>query len=423
MKITQKAYIIYLLLVFFLALALRIGMTKQFVGLSSEPDFGAQPDQIDYEMFAYRLSIGEGYTTQDGEPTARRTPGTSLTLLPVYVIWGRSYPAGRMWFSLLSALTCVIVALITRPIFGKKVALLAAVMLTFYPGHFYYSMHFLSEAPFAFFLAVAVWCTALSFQKEKIGLDIGAGILWGAALLTRAQIMFMIPLAFLGALFSRKARRKYLRHWSLQVIVVILVLMPWVARNVIVLGHAKISTLSGDTFWGANNELTFNDPAYRGLWVKTSILTQTHPLSGTEVERDQMAFRYGLQSIHDNLHKLPHLLFAKIVRLLSPTHETENIAVYWAFALGWGFVAPFMIVGSGVALKKSPPITSLLLLPFVSSIITAMIFWGAIRFRDTVAPPFIILAAIGAHQIAQWTVERARRFTRRTQTRENVNAI
>lgn len=410
----QKTYIISLFLISFLALTLRVGMTWKFVGLSAPPDFDAFSDQIDYEMFAYRLSIGKGYTTQDGQPTASRTPGASLMLLPIYVIWGRSYTAGRIWFCLLSALTCLIVALSTRPYFGKKVALLAAIMLTFYPGHFYYSMHFLSEVPFAFFLGLAVWCTVLSLQEEKTGMDIGAGIFWGAAILTRAQIVFMIPLAFLWTLFSRKVRREYLRHWGIQVIVVIFVLMPWVVRNALFLGHATLSTVAGATFWGANNELTFNDPTCRGLWVKTSILSQTHPLSGTEVERDQMALRYGLQSIHDNFHKLPQLLFAKIFRLLSPTHETENIAVYWAFALGWIFVAPLMLIGIGVAWKKEPQITGFLSLPFVSSIVTATIFWGALRFRDAVAPAFIIFAAVGAHQIAQWTVERAGLFKSRS---------
>src|SRR6185436_15216524 len=80
------AYRLGLILAFALALGIRIVVASAFQGLGSAPKFSAQPDQIDYEQLAFSLSTGAGYASPDGLPTARRPPGTSLTLLPAYAV-------------------------------------------------------------------------------------------------------------------------------------------------------------------------------------------------------------------------------------------------------------------------------------------------------------------------------------------------
>ena len=274
-----------------------------FQGLGSEPKFSAQPDQIDYEQLAFSLSTGAGYASPDRRPTARRPPGTSLTLLPAYAAAGHSFVWGRLWFCFLSALTCLYTAWLATQCFGPLVGLAAAFWLAVYPGHFYYPMHFVSEVPYGLWLTLACGLTVRSF-KGPSGVNrfnVLAGVCWGLAVLTRPQIILVVPIAGLLALVSRRATRRELSHLAIAAIAMAAVLVPWVARNAIVMGKPTLSTVGGVTFWGANNETVLNDPNLRGLWLRSSDLVDArHPLTGTEVEKETAAWQYGLDFIAQN---------------------------------------------------------------------------------------------------------------------------
>ena len=164
-------------LIFALALALRLGVTGLLQGLDSPPRAEANPDQVEYERFGWRLAHGQGYTWETGEPTAARPPGTALVLVPVYQWFGHSFRVGRLWFCLLSALTCLATAWAVKYSFDSAVALVAALGVAVYPGHFYYSMHFLSEVPFTLWLMLTLGCAvrALDDHGGRI-YAVGAGV-------------------------------------------------------------------------------------------------------------------------------------------------------------------------------------------------------------------------------------------------------
>ncbi len=67
-----------------LAFALRVAVAAKFQGLAAPPDAASNPDPLDYEAFAWSVADGHGYALADGTRTARRPPGTSVALLPVY---------------------------------------------------------------------------------------------------------------------------------------------------------------------------------------------------------------------------------------------------------------------------------------------------------------------------------------------------
>ncbi len=149
--------------IFLIALTARLGLTHRFVGLDAPPDAHANSDQLDYEVLAYHLVTGEGYAIHPGQPTASRTPGTSFTLAPVYAAFGRSFTAGRVWFCVLSALTCVLAVWLGTAGFNRAVGLSAGLGLALYPGHAYNAMHFVSETPFGFWMMLALVATAVAY--------------------------------------------------------------------------------------------------------------------------------------------------------------------------------------------------------------------------------------------------------------------
>ena len=385
--------------VFLLALAVRLTAVVRFQGLGAPPDYEAQPDQIDYEQFAFRLSEGHGYSLATGEPTARRPPGTSLALLPTYVLFGRSYAAGRVWFCTLSALTCAITVYVGRECYGDAVGLLAGLALAVYPGHFYYPMHFVSEVPFTFWLMLACGLTVTSLEATRRWrnlVQLCAGLSWGMAALTRPQILLVIPLGGLAVLLSAAFRKRFtVADLCIQLAAVALVVCPWVVRNALVLGKPTLSTVAGHTFWGANNPVAANDPRSRGLWIQISdVADETHPLFGNEVMREELAWRYGMEFVRRHPSKMPSLCLMKVYRLLTPFEATPNRVVFWSFGLAWLVVGPLSIYGIVAASREARDPTLVLLAPLLATVLTALIFYGMIRFRDLVAPLLLIFAAL-----------------------------
>lgn len=383
--------------IFAVAFAVRVGLAHQFVGLGSPPDFEAQPDQLDYELLAWRMSEGRGYTLEDGAPTARRLPGTSLALLPVYAVAGRNFMLGRLWFCLLSAATCLVVAWIGREAFGPVTGLVAAGWLAVYPNHAHTALHFVSEAPFGFLTAVSAALTLRAFRDvENYSGWCAAGVSWGVTALVRPNILLVLPLLWLMPLVRGRGEGRALLATRLGLLTAITcaVLLPWVARNQLVMGKAMLSTVNAPTFWGAHNSRTLSQKP--GGWIRTSdLVDEDHPLTGGEIERSDAMWRYSEEFLRENFKSLPYLETMKMYRLMSPFEETDNKVVYWVFSAAWLIAAVFMILGLWFAARINGVAFYVLVCPLIAMVGTALIYYGAGRFRDSVAPLYLLFSALG----------------------------
>ena len=403
MQSPRARFIVMLTAIFAIALCIRLGLTIEFVGLDAPPDANANSDQLDYEVLAYHLVTGQGYAITPGTPTASRTPGTSMTLAPVYLVFGRSFAMGRVWFCVLSALTCVLVAYLGSLVSHRTVGLLAGIGLAFYPGHAYNAMHFVSETPFGFWFALALIGTVLSIRRRDGGwrYDVVAGVCWAMAVYARPNALLILPVAgvLVAAAFAFRGRQ-YLKPFAVQAMILVLVLSPWVARNMFVMGQPTISTITGYGLWGSHNEITFTDPVRRGGWVKASMLIdEMHPLTGNEIERNQQAVHYGIEAIQANTTKMPGLIVAKLWRLVTPFTESDNRIARMAFAVSWMMVMPLMLIGIVTMWRRQRGLALIVLLPLLATIASTIFFYGSVRFRDAVAPAFVVFAAVGVEQI------------------------
>jgi hypothetical protein len=97
---------------------------------------------------------------------------------------------------------------------------------------------------------------------------------------------------------------------------------------------------------------------------------------------------------------IPVLEGAKIYRLLSPFEPTPNRAVFWSFALSWLFTLPWMAAGVWLLVRHPRPAATVLLAPVVASLLTTVVFYGSIRFRDSIIPILIVFAAHGLTEAA-----------------------
>ena len=409
------------ILLFSLALGLRIGAVAALQGLDAPPKGDANPDQLDYETFAYHLSAGDGFCLIPGEPSACRPPGTAFALAPIYWMFGHSYAAGRVWFCLLSAATCVATAWACRPAVGHRAAFVAGYWLAVYPGHLYYSMHFLGEVPFSLGVALACGFT-LRAQDRAVGRAIAyAALAWGWTILVRPNmalgaVAVAVMFGSSGGLTRRQRVVKVVAFGCLAAVVVV----PWVVRNAIVMGKPTIATVVGGfTFWGSYNSVVATDPHLAGYWIECNRLADAdHPLVGNEVERDRSAWSYGWEFVRESWQEIPALSVHKIGRVLLAYPEAENRTADLAFRLGWAGSAPLVLIGMVLARRRAPGMARVFLVPLGATLVTAILFYGCSRFRDGVAPalaPFVGLAVV-----AIWQKVRAR-FSQSPEGRREIS--
>jgi len=406
MEIAPTRYRPLLLALFLSALAVRIGVTLRFQGLASPPDESGYPDQVVYDNLAYRLSQGLGYTKADGQATAFRTPGTSLTLLPVYLVFGRNYAALRVWMCLLSAATVLVLAWFTRRAFGTTAALCAAAVLALDPGHFYYAQHLGSESPYCLLATLTTGATLCAFEssdrRARAGWSVAAGLFSGLATLVRPQFVFVFGLIALGALLAR-ARRRLVPLVALQAGVFIACLAPWLVRNAVVMGSPTLSTLSGCLFFGTHNEIITTSPQ-RGAWMRPDpLVTSDWPTE--EVGYDRRCWKAGLDFVRARSELLPGLVYHKFRRLVSPFAGTDNALLRRAWALGWLATAPFVLAGAFLAWRANRLATCIVSAHLGGLVLLTLVFCGTVRYRHTVSPQLAGLAGVAVAAL----VERVRR--------------
>lgn len=382
------------------AAGLRLGMTIAFVGLDAPPDVGASPDQAEYDAILQQLAAGKGYANAQGQPTARRAPGMVFTLLPAYLISGGSYAAVRLLLITLSAATCLLVGLTVARIFNRRAGLLAAATLALLPGHAYYAMHLLSEAPFGLWFALAIYLSVVAIQREErwVWVHVLAGLCWGMAVLTKPQFVLLAPLVVIVACLA--AWRRMAWRPALAAAACLLaasaVVMPWYARNAAVLDAPGLSTIGGYGLWAGNNELVLDDPAWRGRAMPTSQVEAGLgvKLPEGEAASDAQAKQYAISFMQHHRADMPRLTMWKLYRLLTPFQETENRAVYWAQAVSWMALAPLVFTGIIIALRRRPIESLLWLGPIAVTVGVTLVFFAIVRYRDTLLPALVPFAAI-----------------------------
>lgn len=393
-------FLTLLLTVALAAALIRLGMTVAFVGLGASPDVGASPDQAEYDTILQQLIAGNGYAKHDGQPTARRAPGMVFTLLPVYALSGGSYAVIRLTLIVLSSLTCLLVGLSVARVFNRRAGLIAAVLLALMPGHAYYAMHLLSEVPFGFWLALAVYLSVVAMQRAQrwAWVYAAAGLCWGMAILTKPQFVLLAPLLGLAVcvvLLRQHAWRPLLAS-AICVAAAAALVMPWYVRNAVVLDAPGMSTIGGYSLWAGNNELVLDDPAWRGRAMPTSQVEARLDVKLPEGEAasDAQAKQYANDFMREHRADMPRLTMWKLYRLVTPFHDTPNRAVYWSQALSWIATAPLIAIGIVIGLRHRPSESLLWLGPILVTIGVTLVFFAIQRYRDALLPAMAPFAAI-----------------------------
>jgi 4-amino-4-deoxy-L-arabinose transferase-like glycosyltransferase len=273
-----------LLAVVSLGFLLRLGLAIA-LGINEPPVPGSDPDE--YDTYAWNVAQGRGYrglspdVKDQDHLTAYRSPGTSLVWAGVYYIVGHRHSAVRVLHCLIGAATIALIYQIGCQTFGRALGLLTAVAFAVWPISLFCSTQLLSE-PLGTFWLLAYVATALGFAAcPGPGRAIIAGLALGLALLTRGNVVLLLPLTLIWALGQFWGQTRALA-WALAIpLIAVATLVPWTVRNYRVFGSfVPLSTGSGDVLLGSNNGIDRSSKRRTTSWSETGWRTDW-PSSGS----------------------------------------------------------------------------------------------------------------------------------------------
>ncbi len=353
-----------------------------------------QADAAEYHQYGVNLLTGRGFVNNDtGLPTSRRPPLYPLFLAVVYCIFGVNYFAVRFIQCIIGALLCIIIFHITKIIFDKKIAILSALLLAFYPPYIRY-LYFggpaflLSENIFSLLFALFIFylmkstLEGLSFRGIVF-----SGVFFGLATLSRPEVaLFPIFLTFFFINIEKGKILVALKKIFVFFAAFLAVISPWALRNYFVhKAFVPISTLGGYVFWCGNN------PQSRGSWGRGIMpFNQNEGVwfsKLSELQQDRLFYKGGTKFLFENYKKAPRLFFKKILVFWNVFNEYNKYNIWFGIALIFGLFGIFQL--NNMAGR------SLFILIFLYLNLITLIFYGDPRYRYCFEPYLLMLSSAG----------------------------
>lgn len=372
-----------------LAFLVRVLFNIFYVGVHDIPTSDAQ----DYHQIALGL-LQTGTYQSTG-----RAPLLPFMIALLYKLFGIHYFVVRIVLSIFSSFTCLIVYKISKEIFDRQVALIAAFISSIYWMMFYWCGFLLTETLCTFFLTLAVLYLIRGSKNPRLQYFIYGGMYLGLSALTRSFIFPFFLFLPLWAYFSYRNNLKLaFKSCTVITLTMFFIILPWIVRNYSEThGFIPITSQSGQVFLGANNPEVLK--YFKGGWIhpaKSSLLNESeisnYMKNLSPEEASNLCWKKGIRFVAENPLFTTKLVFYKF-KLFWHLNSDTSLA-----SLHYFFVCLFAIYGLIISFKKFSTISILYLLPVFFTIMS-LIFWGDDRIRSPIEPIFVIFAAYGIARI------------------------
>jgi 4-amino-4-deoxy-L-arabinose transferase-like glycosyltransferase len=334
-------------------------------------------------------------------PTAAHPPLPSL-LLGVADVAGATGPtAHRLLLGGLFVATVVLAGVAVRDLVGDRAGILAALCVATFPPLWVNPATLGPETTVVvvtaliLFAAVRFWNRPGTAHAALVGFAVGLGAL------TRADLVALVVLVALplGLAVRNVTWGVRLRSLAVMAVLVVVVVGPWVARNLTVVSGAPLLTTEyGPALAGADCPAAWRGPL-EGWWSRTC--PGAVPGSDTAATHGAVVAR---AYVSDHLGAAPGVAAVRLGRVwnlwrpLQGTElETATGRPAWVSRLGlWYFyvMVPVAVVGALVLRRRR-----LLLFPFVAMVlltsVTAVVAFGDARFAVEADVALAILAGVG----------------------------
>jgi len=370
-------------------------------------------DPLFYREFAERIASGKGYVLPEGDPTAYYPIGWPAVLAAnIWLTRHLHLPEDiPLWAGIMNAAfgaaTVAIVGVITRRVVNAAAGVAAAAVLALFPGQIFYTATLLSEPLFGVLLVSTLLAlvppTGRDLTTRRL---LGAGVLLGAAALTRPLSLMVLPFLAIAWAYARWGGAKTLRSVVLVGAGALILIVPWTVRNVVRMGEViPISTNTGDNLCIGHN------PKATGAFSLPEECFKGFSARGTtedELRRYRVLTNRAIDyTIHHPQNEVPLLWWRTYWTYYTDDDGLKEVESFGedtfipprgrlefstvANAYWWGVVA-LAIAGVGALWTRADWRRLVVLAFLVAMFVSPLPFFGDARFKL----PFALLCAIPA---------------------------
>ena len=375
-----------------------------------------------YLYFADSIANGTGYTRPTGEKIAYYPVGYPAALggfrkAQDLLGFDRTIYSGKMFNGVLGAATVSIIYLLALRVLNRKTAIVAALLLTIFPGQVFYTGAFLSEPLFTFLLALAM-LVLLWNPWPREGLPYGqlaaVGLLLSAATMTRGITLTFPLVLFAVWFFYMHSRKRALIQTAVLFAGIAVFIVPWSIRNTLAFDTlVGPSTNVGDdlcigNYRGSGGRFTIEGKCFEGYEGMSP--------SEVEIARNRDGTKIAIKDVLNYPARMPVLVAHKAYWLLYKDDDglwaVESYGNDWfiehpmreilSFAANSIYYAAMALAALGILAFMFARDIRRLIVALVALYIIAvpLAFFGDPRFHYPAIPFFVIIAA--ATLVALW---------------------
>jgi 4-amino-4-deoxy-L-arabinose transferase-like glycosyltransferase len=362
---------------------------------------GLVGDAETYQLLARTVSDAQGYVRPRellngiNIPTAEFPPIYPLMLAALNLIGFTAPTWHRLFGAFLGAVTVLLIGQLGRAVGGDRVGLIAAAIAAVYPQLIVFDGSLGSEVLAAGLVTALVLA---SFRATRITHFLAAGLLGGAAMLVRAELVLVLAAVLVPVAWKHWARRYAVLTLALGVAVVV---GPWVLRNEVSLGHPVVFTNnSGTLLSGANCDGVYHGDQI-GLWRLDCVPA---PTGRDETAWSSAQRSAGIDYARNHVDRLPAVGTVRVLRtfgmydigdqLKFESLEARPLQWLWYGWIGYLAVGLAALAGAITQLRKNRAVR-VLLVPVAVTVLVSIAGYGNQRFRLPAEPMIVVLAALG----------------------------
>jgi 4-amino-4-deoxy-L-arabinose transferase-like glycosyltransferase len=275
-------------------------------------------DSHDYQTFALNLVQYGVYGWNAKQPTAYFPPGTSAAYALIYLVFGSGQWAIKCFNLAMGILIVFLTVELGSRWFNRAVAIIAGLLVALWPVLIEYTTIIGSELLFAAALlgVLLLFDTICSNERHLKLLTVALGCLIGLASLLRPPAL-LLPAVLASAFYVQKRQIiPSLKLLSITIVFMLIVIMPWSARNYALFGELVLTSSSGGAnLWMGNNPTTtgfYQDPPSLDAGMN-------------EAQRD----RYLRKDAVTYIMQAPAAFATRTVVKALRLYERETIGVAW----------------------------------------------------------------------------------------------
>ena len=400
-------------IVFVLALSLRLVHEFQ---MSASPLFTMPA--VDAATYAEQAAnLAEGNWLGRGQGPFWQPPLYPYFLGVIKLVFSESfYYASRFAQALIGSLTCVLLSLVGRRLFGPSVGFIGGLIAAAYGPLIYFDARLLPAGLATFFALVSLLLLMRAVERPTRPIFIAAGFAMGLASLTAAILASLIPGVAIWLFYW--LRKKAALAVAAFLLGAVLAIAPVTLRNYTVGDDlVPISYNGGVNFYIGNNANAEQTLALRPGWEWEGLVALPLREGITRPAAKSLFFyRQALEYIQDAPLNYMGLLAAKTVQFWRGDEIERNQEMYywrkyssvlagtlwkWGVAFPFGLVSPLALLGLLVYIRQQGlTLPVLFVLGYSFAVIS---FFVAARYRLPIVPLLILFAVYGGNWLyARW---------------------